>query len=170
MKEDGSFDVKKKKQEKAKKEEKKVEKKVEKKSTFAQQPERNPIGDKLLQGWCMLGEHCPVCFNPILKDPSDNKMWCVVCEAQAVRPEDVPQQKTPIVEAEVKTPQQAVRQEEKERKKGAEIEIESDLKQTLTSRLEEANRRLAGLEWHEMDRANQLLDHIAKMLSLLKTL
>ncbi len=42
------------------------------------------VGQRLLEGWTMLADHCPVCFNPIVKSPVDGTLWCADCNVQAV--------------------------------------------------------------------------------------
>ena len=53
----------------------------------------NKTSTKLLQGWTMLAEHCPMCFSPIMKNPMDGSMWCVECNLQAVTEDEFDEKK-----------------------------------------------------------------------------
>jgi uncharacterized Zn finger protein (UPF0148 family) len=45
------------------------------------------LGVGMLNGWCLLGEHCPICVTPLMRK-KDGTMYCVKCEMQVVREED----------------------------------------------------------------------------------
>ena len=47
-----------------------------------------PVGQKLLEGWTMLADACPLCSNPIMRNPADRSMWCVKCNVKAVTEEE----------------------------------------------------------------------------------
>mmetsp|Transcript_14946 Transcript_14946/g.41986 ORF Transcript_14946/g.41986 Transcript_14946/m.41986 type:complete len:290 (-) Transcript_14946:67-936(-) len=36
------------------------------------------LAEKMLQGWALLGVHCPRCSHPLVRN-KERKMWCVVC-------------------------------------------------------------------------------------------
>eukprot|EP00271_Cylindrocystis_brebissonii_P019848 TRINITY_DN6287_c0_g1_i1.p1 TRINITY_DN6287_c0_g1~~TRINITY_DN6287_c0_g1_i1.p1 ORF type:complete len:452 (-),score=71.84 TRINITY_DN6287_c0_g1_i1:519-1874(-) len=45
------------------------------------------IGQKLLQGWTMLGLHCETCLQPIMRN-RDREKFCVVCDVRVVSEEE----------------------------------------------------------------------------------
>lgn len=59
---------------------------------------RNPVDDssaaiaqKLLQGWALLGEHCPQCITPLVRN-RERRMYCVSCSQWVVNERDVASQ------------------------------------------------------------------------------
>uniref|UniRef100_A0A0G4FRT1 VTT domain-containing protein n=1 Tax=Chromera velia CCMP2878 TaxID=1169474 RepID=A0A0G4FRT1_9ALVE len=56
-----------------------------------QQPRKHPsvqLGDLLLRGWTMLGEHCPNCQEvPLMRHPRSGLEWCVQCEKEKEKEE-----------------------------------------------------------------------------------
>eukprot|EP00252_Welwitschia_mirabilis_P000213 TRINITY_DN1019_c0_g1_i1.p1 TRINITY_DN1019_c0_g1~~TRINITY_DN1019_c0_g1_i1.p1 ORF type:complete len:246 (+),score=46.96 TRINITY_DN1019_c0_g1_i1:180-917(+) len=46
------------------------------------------IAEKLLQGWALLAEHCPLCLTPLLRD-REKRIYCVSCSQWVVREEDI---------------------------------------------------------------------------------
>ncbi|KAI9282346.1 hypothetical protein BY458DRAFT_497910 [Sporodiniella umbellata] len=57
------------------------------------------IGQKLLQKWALLNEHCPseTCFGiPLLRHPTTKKMYCVICEKYIGVEEQETEQQPPI--------------------------------------------------------------------------
>lgn len=46
------------------------------------------LGDGMLMGWCLLGEHCPLCNTPLMRK-KDSTMWCVHCELPVMKEEDL---------------------------------------------------------------------------------
>lgn len=43
------------------------------------------LGEKLLQGWCMLDKTCDTCYVPIMRD-RNNREYCVGCESYMDQP------------------------------------------------------------------------------------
>nr|CCA25732.1 AlNc14C317G10547 [Albugo laibachii Nc14] len=41
------------------------------------------LAQKMLQGWTMMGCHCPQCFTPFMRN-KDEMLYCVQCEQYAV--------------------------------------------------------------------------------------
>ena len=42
------------------------------------------LADKMLEGWALLGEHCPLCSTPFVRS-RDGRIYCVMCDLYAVR-------------------------------------------------------------------------------------
>jgi uncharacterized Zn finger protein (UPF0148 family) len=42
------------------------------------------LADKMLEGWALLGEHCPLCSTPFVRS-RDGRIYCVLCDLYAVR-------------------------------------------------------------------------------------
>ncbi|XP_024526391.1 Sjoegren syndrome/scleroderma autoantigen 1-like isoform X2 [Selaginella moellendorffii] len=42
------------------------------------------IAAKMLQGWALLGEHCPACLTPLMRN-KEKRMYCVSCQQWVVR-------------------------------------------------------------------------------------
>ena len=66
----------------------------------AQDPSKK-LGEKLIQGWCMLDKTCDNCYIPIMRD-RNNREYCVGCETYL----DQPKTKQSQVETK-KTPETA---------------------------------------------------------------
>jgi len=49
------------------------------------------IADKMLQGWALLAEHCPLCSTPFVRS-RDGRIYCVTCNLYAVREGESAQQ------------------------------------------------------------------------------
>lgn len=49
------------------------------------------IAQKLLQGWALLGEHCPQCITPLVRN-RERRMYCVSCSQWVVNERDVASQ------------------------------------------------------------------------------
>ena len=45
------------------------------------------LAARMLQGWAMLGVHCPVCQTPLVRS-RQREMWCVSCDARVMTPEE----------------------------------------------------------------------------------
>ena len=42
------------------------------------------LADKMLEGWALLAEHCPLCSTPFVRS-RDGRIYCVACDLYAVR-------------------------------------------------------------------------------------
>ena len=142
------------------------------------------VGQRLLEGWTMTADHCPVCFNPIMRSPVDKTLWCAECNVQAVteaefdktkhravnqpeaakKDEPQPQQQQ---QAPAKPPQPAPRPAEESQDERAVME---QVKRTLLTRLQRAQAELQRLKIEHTHEADKLLDHIAKLLNTLHEL
>lgn len=49
------------------------------------------IAQKLLQGWALLGEHCPQCITPLVRN-RERRMYCVSCSQWVVNERDAASQ------------------------------------------------------------------------------
>jgi len=49
------------------------------------------IAQKLLQGWALLGDHCPQCITPLVRN-RERRMYCVSCSQWVVNERDVASQ------------------------------------------------------------------------------
>ncbi|KAG7666632.1 hypothetical protein NADE_003571 [Nannochloris sp. 'desiccata'] len=49
------------------------------------------IADKMLEGWALLAEHCPLCSTPFVRS-RDGRIYCVTCDLYAVREGESAQQ------------------------------------------------------------------------------
>jgi uncharacterized Zn finger protein (UPF0148 family) len=45
------------------------------------------IADKMLEGWALLAEHCPLCSTPFVRS-RNGRIYCVTCDLYAVKEED----------------------------------------------------------------------------------
>lgn len=49
------------------------------------------IAEKMLEGWALLAEHCPLCSTPFVRS-RDGRIYCVTCDLYAVREGESAQQ------------------------------------------------------------------------------
>jgi uncharacterized Zn finger protein (UPF0148 family) len=56
------------------------------------------IADKMLEGWALLAEHCPLCSTPFVRS-RDGRIYCVTCDLYAVREGESAQQQLHQAEA-----------------------------------------------------------------------
>ncbi len=143
------------------------------------------VGQRLLEGWTMTADHCPVCFNPIMRSPVDKTLWCAECNVQAVTEAEYDKTKHRIVNQ----PEAAAKkEEEKSQQQAAAVQAKphpaprpaeesqeervvlEQVKRTLLTRLQRAQAELQRLKIEHTHEADKLLDHIAKLLSTLHEL
>ena len=105
------------------------------------------LGDKLLEGWTMLGESCPICFSPLMRD-RNKKMWCVVCDVPVVTEEEFdPQTQVQVSEKNISAYKNQIQNsegtsldtlgEEREKEEKEEISSAKNVSQDLASFPEE---------------------------------
>jgi uncharacterized Zn finger protein (UPF0148 family) len=149
---------------------------------IADVPGVGKVGQRLLEGWTMTADHCPVCFSPIMRSPIDKTLWCAQCNVQAVteaeydktkhrlvnEPEPVAaaprEEPVPVAQA---RPQPAPRPVEESQDERAVLE---NVKRTLLTRLQRSQVELQRLKIEHTHEADKLLDHIAKLLNTLHEL
>lgn len=59
------------------------------------------LGEQMLQGWCLLGQHCPLCHTILMS--KSGKMFCFGCNLPVVHEADVPK-KTALESADEESP------------------------------------------------------------------
>jgi uncharacterized Zn finger protein (UPF0148 family) len=70
------------------------------------------LGEKLLQGWCMLDKTCDTCYVPIMRD-RNNREYCVGCESYMDQPrprqaQEEVKQNSQHIEPQVRSSQHAI--------------------------------------------------------------
>ena len=136
----------------------------------ADAPGVGSVGEKLLQGWTMLADSCPMCYKPLMRNPADRTMWCVACNVQAVEEAEYDASKHRLVnqpqkeEEKVEVPRRQV-----EQAAAAASGVEG-LRRTLVRRLEAAQTELDSMSIHNVTAADRLLRHICLVAEALKAL
>ena len=150
------------------------------------------VGQALLEGWTMLSESCPICFNPIMRKPSDRSMWCVQCNLEAVTEDNFDKSKQQVatqssVEAhrvfmeesqrnQTSTPSQSSIEAPKVQNQSSFAHssdldvVTSDLKALLTLRLKSANDSLRNISIDNIEGAERLLNHIRSIHETLNSI
>merc|ERR1711916_205166 len=137
------------------------------------------VGQKLLEGWTMLSQSCPVCLQPLLRRPSDQTMWCVECNAHAVNEADfdaskhrnvqkdpLPSSPPPLVAQHAKPVQ-----EKKPASRDANWEQACEnMKQTLARRLDAMSASLEAVDASQTAVANVLMEHVREICKTMKEL
>ena len=122
------------------------------------------MGDKLLAGWTLLGEICPICNTPLMKD-RNKSMWCLSCNVMIVSEEDYnPQIHKNLLNSDLNAPKSSVESNpanetnlhHKDYKSSGSIIIadqieKQNLLQDLISRKEKLNKPKKNLELEEND-------------------
>ncbi|CAI5726666.1 unnamed protein product [Hyaloperonospora brassicae] len=105
------------------------------------------LGERMLQGWTMLGLSCPVddCYTPLVWNKQSRKMFCVRCDQYVVTEEELKQQ-----QAEQKAEEMAANEIE-EAEAAARLEAERRHRIEQQFRLEEQAKQARGMQ--ELDQA-----------------
>ncbi|KAL4144415.1 hypothetical protein PRNP1_013548 [Phytophthora ramorum] len=107
------------------------------------------LGEKMLQGWTMLGASCPVedCYTPLMRN-KQGKMFCVRCEQYVVTEEEAKKQQA---EQEVEEAAAAKREEAE-----AEARYEEERKRRIEQQFRMEEQAKQAREMQELEQANVL--------------
>ncbi len=158
----------------------------------------NPVASRMLEGWTMLGTSCPLCFNPLVKSPVDNRLkttakeesvicfnssyfsiWCAVCNVQAIHEKDFDATKHRVVSKDDVEPakvaqrhQEDKKQPEKKHEKHDPLPSSDDgfgfVQSTLKKRLIAANEKLSSLSIDQTLEAEKWIGHISTIVQAMK--
>eukprot|EP00461_Guttulinopsis_vulgaris_P003808 UN03809 len=103
-------------------------------------PVTREIGQKMLEGWKMLGTHCPLCYTVLLQAKGDTKRYCCSCKAYLVTEEEAKEHKLTITDS-VENIQQQKQEEEQKQKQQQEKEKENNSDNTQAETTETSNKK-----------------------------
>uniref|UniRef100_A0AAV1T0T5 Sjoegren syndrome/scleroderma autoantigen 1 n=1 Tax=Peronospora matthiolae TaxID=2874970 RepID=A0AAV1T0T5_9STRA len=108
------------------------------------------LGERMLQGWTMLGVSCPVeeCYTPLVCNRQSNKMFCVRCNQYVLTEDELKQQ-----QAEQKNAEEVAAIEKDQAETEARVEKERRRYVEQQFRLEEQAKQAGRMQ--ELDHASE---------------
>lgn len=102
------------------------------------------LGEKMLQGWTMLGISCPVedCYTPLMRS-KQGKMYCVRCDQYVVTEEEAKKQQQEEEDAAAAAADEAEAQLEEERKRRIEQQFRLEEQAKQAREMQELERAKA---------------------------